>query len=469
MKRFPWIWALATIVALGVGVAIGRGIIPEPAGKTLGSDPPPAASRSTGTDRRAAPAPLVAVAHPKLMTIPVTLSLTANIASLRSAVIYSKIAGYLRVVTVRPGAIVKTGQVVAVVDHAQLDAQVAQAQAAVLGAQSGVQTARAGVSTAHAQYLNAVAGRENARAQLANAQAGVMKAGATLADAMATQARTAELVRQGAASQQTLDDAVAQVKTAQATLDAARAQVNVARAQGAQADAQVAAAHEQETSANTQVRTAEVQVVTQQAILHNARLSVADATIVAPSDGVVVSRNLDPGAYVTPGTSTPILTIADLDQIDVAVSITEVQIALIRLGAPVQIQVDAYPGRIFRGTVSRIAGGADAATRTVQVEIDIANPGHLLRPGMYATATLSAGADENVLVVPLSALVTVGNQHFVWIVNGNVARRRAVTVGRATGDVVEVTGGLSESDQIIARGTDLVREGQRVRSVPVVL
>jgi len=332
-----------------------------------------------------------------------------------------------------------------------------------------VQTARVAVSAAQAQYLNAVAGRENAQAQLANAEAGVAKARATLVDAGATQSRIAELVRQGAASQQSLDDAVAQVKTAQATLDAAQAQVNVARAQIRQADAQVAAAHEQVAAASTQVHTSEVQVTNQQAVLQNARLSVADATITAPFDGVVVGRSLDPGAYVTPGTSTPILSIADLNQIDVTVNITEVQIASIRLGAPAQIQVDAYPGRIFYGSVSRIAGGADAATRTVQVEIDIANPGHLLRPGMYATATLSAGADENVLVVPLSALVTVGNQHFVWLAIDNVTRKRVVTVGRATGDVVEITGGIGEGDQIVTRGTDLVREGQPVRSVSVAL
>ena len=103
----------------------------------------------------------------------------------------------------------------------------------------------------------------------------------------------------------------------------------------------------------------------------------------------------------------------------------------------------------------------------MQVEIDIANPGQLLRPGMYATAQLSAGADKDVLVVPLGALVTVGDQHFVWVVKDSAVTRQPVTVGRATGEVVEVTAGLGDSDQIVARGADLVREGQRVRAIPV--
>jgi RND family efflux transporter MFP subunit len=215
------------------------------------------------------------------------------------------------------------------------------------------------------------------------------------------------------------------------------------------------------------VRTQQSQAASQTAALENARLGAAEATITAPFSGIVVSRSLDPGAYVTPGTSTPILTIADLDQIDVTVNVTEVQIAVVHKGAPVQVVVDAYPAQTFRGVVSRIAGGADQATRTVQVEIDIANPGHLLRPGMYATAQLSAGADKNVLVVPLGALITVGDQHFVWVVKDEAVTKRQVVVGRATGDVVEVAAGLDDGDQVIARGADLVREGQRVRAVPV--
>ncbi|HET9000991.1 MAG TPA: efflux RND transporter periplasmic adaptor subunit [bacterium] len=458
-----WVWIPAVVVALGFGLLLGRFTAPAPVGKPASADPP-----STGTSKgRAVPPPLVGVAHPKRVTIPVTLSLTANIASLRSAVLYSKTAGYLEVVTVRPGDPVRAGQVVAIVDHAQLDAQVAQAEATALAAQNGILTAKVAVATAHAQLLNAIAGRQNAVAQMANAQAGVAKAAAQLKDAEATHQRMATLVKQGAAAQQTLDDMTAQVQSALATLDASAAQVNVAEAQIAQADAQIAAARQQEASAQTQVQTQRSQAASQQAALHNARLSVANATITAPFSGIVVSRSLDAGAYVTPGTSTPIVTIADLDQTDVTVNVTEVQIAAIQRGAPVSITVDAYPGRTFEGKVTRIAGGADQATRTVQVEIDIANPGHLLRPGMYATARLSVGADKDVLVVPLGALVSVGDQHFVWVVKDGKVNRHPVTIGRATGEVVEITAGLTEDDQIIARGIDLVREGQPVRPVPV--
>src|SRR5579884_1934265 len=400
VTRTTWTWIAGVLAGILVlGGAVARFGLPRSPGGSL--DP---ASRPR-------PVPVVAVGHPRYAEVPRALQLTASVSSLAQAVIVSKTTGYLQEVTVRPGDVVRAGQVVAVVDHAQLDAQLAQAQAALAAAQAAVQTAQAQVAAAHAQRLNA-------EAQLASAEASVVKAQAQLRDAEATYRRIATLAQQGAVAAQNLDDA-----------------------------------------------TAQAQAATQAAAVENARLALQNATITAPFSGVVVSRTLDPGAFVTPGTSTPILTIADLDRLDVVVNVTESDLSAVHRGAPVTIQVDAYPGRTFRGVVSRIAGGVDPVTRTAQVEVDLANPGHLLRPGMYATVTLMAGR-ERTLVVPLSALVTVGNQHYVWLVVENRVTQQPVTIGRTTGEFVEITSGVTPHDLIVVRGTDLLREGQAVRGVP---
>lgn len=430
------IWGTAVAAAVLVtAIVVGRGA--------------PRTSNTAAQSASRRPVPLVVVGHAEQTALPRTLQLTASITSLTSSVIFPKASGYLLAVNVRPGDAVRAGQVLALIDHAQLDAQVAQAQASLAAAESAVQTAQAQFAAARAQ-------RVNAEAALVSARAAVIKTEAQLADMQVTYERIADLAKQGAVAQQNLDDAKANVVSAQADLNAARAQVG-------QAEAQVDAAHQQEAAAASQIKTAEAQAATQAAALDNARVQLEYATIVAPYAGVVVSRQLDPGAYVTPGTSTSIVTIADLDHLDVVVNAGEADLPLVHKGDPVKIAVDAYPGRVFTGVVTRIAGGVDPTTRTVQVEIDIPNPGHLLRPGMYATTQLSAGT-RLALVVPLSAVQTLSGQHYVWLVEDGKVTTQNVDVGQATGESVEITSGLDPTQTIITSGVDLVRQGQSVRT-----
>ncbi len=497
MRRTIWLWGVAgvIVVALAGGLMVTRGRGPQ-VGKTsaagqapaVGTVPAagtaaaasPSSEASPGSGRRSAggqapggsgvgrqqQVPVVGVGHPKQIDLPVTLSLTASIASLRGATIVSRVSGYLDSVLVRPGDTVKVGQVVAVVEHAQLDAQVAQAEAALLAAQAGVQTAQAALSSAHAQVLNAAASQRRAEADLGNAQAALAKARAQQAQVQANYTRVTTLYRDGLIAAQAVDNAKADIDSAQAAVDAANAQVRVGEAAIQQAQAQVKAAQAQETAAASQVRTQQAQVASLGAALQTVRLNRDSATIRAPFAGVVVSRALDPGAYVSPGASGSILVVSDLDQIAALVNISEAQMAGIQKGRQAEISVDTYPGRTFTGTVTRIAGGVDPDTRTMLVEIEIKNPGHLLRPGMYARLSLSAGS-KPALVVPLSALTIISGQQFAWVLTDGTVSRRSVTVGRATGQVVEVTGGLSPQDTIVVRGTEMVRDRGPVRAVPV--
>ncbi|MHB8733423.1 MAG: efflux RND transporter periplasmic adaptor subunit [bacterium] len=437
MKRTVWVWLIVAGIVLAAGLVVSRGATPRPS-----------APAQSGSRR---PVPVVVVGHAQRQALARTLQLTASISSLTQSVIFPRTSGYLLAVTVRPGDPVRQGQVLAEIDHAQLDAQVAQAQASLAAADNAVQTAIAQLAAARAQRVNAEAGVSSARAN-------VVKNEAALADMQSTYNRTAELAKQGAIAQQNLDDAKAQVLSAQATLDASRAQVG-------QAQAQVDAARQQEAASASQVKTQQALANNAAAALENTRVQLQYATITAPFAGVVVSRQLDPGAYVTPGTSTSIVTIADLDHLDVVLNVGSPDLPMIHQGDPVQIQIDAYPGRVFKGVVSRIAGGVDPTTRTVQVAVDIANPQHLLRPGMYATTLLSAGSRQ-ALVVPLSAVQTLGTQHYVWLVENGKTVQQNVDVGQATGESVEITGGLQPSDTVIFRGADLVRQGQAVRTAP---
>jgi RND family efflux transporter MFP subunit len=405
------------------------------------------------------------VDRPRQTTLTVTLTPSASIVSLRQAQIVSKVAGYLQSVNVRPGDTVAAGQIVAVVDHAQLDNQVAMAQAAVDAARAAVATAQASAGASKAQVLNAQAATRRSEADLASAQASLVRTRAQLATAQAANQRAAQLYRDGLIAQAAADDARSGAEQAQAGVVAAEAQVRSVEASVQQSQAQVSVARAQESAAIAQVRTQEAQVATLAVGVLTARIARDNAVIRAPWAGIVVARSLDPGAYVTPGASSSILVIADLSQVAAAVSIPESQLGGVRKGNTATISVDAFPGRTFAGKVARIAGGVDADTRTVKTEIDIPNPEGLLRPGMFARMTLAAGTKQ-ALVVPLSAITVAGNQNFVWMVREDRVSRRQVTAGQTTAQVVEIISGLTAQDTIVVRGTEMVTEGGRVRAVP---
>ena len=392
MRKPHW-WVIASAVLIIAVIALA--LVRRGAETSQGSPP-----RGAQAARGQASAPIVAVGQLVPMDLATTLSLTATVVSLRETSVFSRVSGYLETVTVRPGDTVRSGQIVAVVEHSQLDAQVRSAVAA-----------------------RSKADADKARAQLAVAQANF--------------ARISSLFQDGLISQQATDDAKGQLQTAQATLDAAGAQVGVAEAEVEQASAS----------------------------LQSARLAQDSATIRAPWSGIVVSRSLDPGAYVTTSGGTPILSIADLENVAVLVNVTEADMGVLRRGAKAEIGVDAFPNRMFHGTVARIAGGVDPDSRTVQVEVELNNSDHALRPGMYARARL-AGAARRAFVVPLSALVIVGGQQFVWVVADGKVSQRAVTIGTTTASVVEITSGVKPGETIVFRGTEQVREGGAVRTAP---
>ena len=148
----------------------------------------------------------------------------------------------------------------------------------------------------------------------------------------------------------------------------------------------------------------------------------------------------------------------------------------------VEVRVHAYPRRVFSGKVVRVAPGLEAASRTVAVEAEVANPDNLLMPGMYARVKFDLGARENALLLPLSALVerqrrrtrgggqkgpeaSYGAQTRVFVVEQGKARMVNVTLGVRNARFAEVITGLSEGVSVVIDGKETVRDGNRVRVV----
>ncbi len=186
-------------------------------------------------------------------------------------------------------------------------------------------------------------------------------------------------------------------------------------------------------------------------------------TISAPFDGVITARYVHPGALAGPAAG-PLLELEQIARLRVVVGVPEPDVSGIASGARLNFTVPAWPGQTFSGVVSRVARSLDPKTRTMAVELDVANPKGALAPGMYPEVQWPVRRTAPLLLVPPSSVVTTTERSFVIRVRGGIAQYVNVNRGAPAGDLVEVSGALAEGDEVVRRGTDEIREGTLVRT-----
>lgn len=246
---------------------------------------------------------------------------------------------------------------------------------------------RAGQLLARIQPDEAQQQVEQAQAALRIAEATLSQRQANLEVAQATARRTETLFQQDLVSQQDYD-------AVQAELVGARAQLELARAQIAQA----------------------------QANLSGARLELDKTRLVAPFDGWVGRRYLDLGDFAA--TNRPVFSIVDLSVIETTIPVTEADAARVRVGQPARVRAAAYPGREFEGRIVRMASVFDPQTNTTEAEIEIDNPGALLKPGMLADVSVTYRTEPTALLVPASAVVEGETESHVFVAERHEAEPR---------------------------------------------
>ena len=181
----------------------------------------------------------------------------------------------------------------------------------------------------------------------------------------------------------------------------------------------------------------------------------------SPLSGRVVEKHVTVGELVTPERN--MFSIADLGHVWIWIDVYERDLRNVHREDDVSVAVDAYPGELFGGKVSYLSDQVDADTRTVRARIDVANPEHKLRPGMFARVTLSdphfESSDlEPSMVVPAAAVQRDGTEFVVFVPLGdNRFERREVTVGRRAGGFIEILAGIDPTDAVVVEGTFLVK------------
>ncbi len=177
-------------------------------------------------------------------------------------------------------------------------------------------------------------------------------------------------------------------------------------------------------------------------------------TFRAPVSGVVLEKKAVQGMRFMAGEM--LYQIADLSSVWVIADVPEQDVGNVTLGSPVQVAVDAYPEHKFAGRVGFVYPTLDAATRTVQVRMEIANPRELLKPAMFARVQI-AGHGRKVLTVPTSAVIDSGMRQVVLVrlAEGRF-EPRTVTLGQHGDDYAEVLGGIAEGEQVVTSANFLI-------------
>jgi RND family efflux transporter MFP subunit len=190
-------------------------------------------------------------------------------------------------------------------------------------------------------------------------------------------------------------------------------------------------------------------------------------TITAPFDGVIVERDVHPGALVGPSAAvgaTPLLRLRQTSRLRLVVAVPEAVVGAIVHGVQVPFTLPAFPGETFHGVIARIAHSLDDKTRTMAVELDVNNPGLRLAPGMYPEVRWPVRSSRPSLLVPPTSIVTTTEQTFVIRVRDGIVEWVPVTRGPSIGSLMEVYGSLRPGESIARRGTDELRAGTRVQT-----
>lgn len=210
---------------------------------------------------------------------------------------------------------------------------------------------------------------------------------------------------------------------------------------------------------------AEAQVRLDEADLELAKEALSQTIITAPFDGVLSMRKQSKGSYVAAGDE--LVRIQDLTPIRLTFYIPEKDLTAIKVGDPLKATTDAYTEQIFEGHIEAIEPSINEKTRSITVHAKFENKNELLRPGLYARASIDLASHKtSSLLIPEKALIFQQDATYVYKKVGDKAVLTKVTLGRRTADQAEILSGLQKNDEIILEGLYKIHDGSLIVSTP---
>lgn len=439
-------WGIALIVVLLIGSTVivrvwkarhpGSMTVIESQAMDMNAMKPPTGSAPVATE----------IVHRGAFSAKVTY--TGSVAPLQEQIIYPRVEGVLKNLTVYNGSKVTSGQVLAVIDSPDLQSKAAEAAAGHAAAMTEVPTARYSVDQAAAQ-ASAAQGEiaasksdaERSKAMVNSANRAVTQAEKDVASAKANVdywraeiAREADLLKHGAVSVRDYQSEKAQAASAEADLEnkqaafeAAKSNVKAAEAEVGSKQAAIKVAQDRLSAAKAALAGARSGVQQKTAAARQAGAASLTASIVdsyrylrAPFAGVVTKRYMSPGQFVTP--STAVLDVVQIDSVRLQANVSDRDIGAIRVGAPVTARFANGPKLALNAVVTSISPLSDVSSRTAVVEAIVPNPGNQIKPGDAVTLDISTSTSSDALSVPASAIVQRNGASAVWVVRREAAK-----------------------------------------------
>jgi RND family efflux transporter MFP subunit len=371
------------------------------------------------------------------------LSLPGTAQAIQSVAVYARVDGYLKTRYADIGTVVRKGQLLGEVDAPELDQQAESANAAVEQAKANLESAREKLAKA-----------ESDKAQ---AKAKERKVETDVTFNSLQYKRFKVLSEQGAVSEADRDQKEQALGAAEADRSAAQSAIKAAEAAV--------------SSAQADVRVAQAAVKSSVAAANRYKALEAFKKIVAPFDGTVTKRNVDAGALISSSSSSgdkQLFEIANVDRLRIFINVPEAYISYIKGGQQVELQFQAFPSEQFRGEVANIAGGLDATTKTLQVEVQIANRDHRLLPGMFSQAVFEALQPTKLAVIPATAIVSRADGPIAFVVDsGRRVSVRKIAVARDLGGKVELQSGIRSGETVVINAPDNLKPGMIVSPVTI--
>jgi len=330
-----------------------------------------------------------------------TYQASGSVRARYNVVIAAKISANILEVRVQTGDHVAAGHTLIVLDRRDLEANLRRSEAACAEAESALDETESAIRAARANF-------ELARV---------------------THKRFEDLLARASVSQQELDESEARLRSAEATVEMATSKRRQIGARRSQAEAEIAAV----------------------------RVALDYATLTAPFAALVTERKADPGSLATPGA--PLLTLEREGNPRLEVPIDESRLTLVRIGESVAVEIEGL-NRTITGRVAEVVPSVDSATRTFTVKVDLpALPG--LRSGMFGRAGFAAGK-RTALLIRQSAVLERGQIRSVYVVDGDTARLRFVTLGDERDNQRQILSGLTVGERIIVEPAPRLADGSRV-------